>query len=247
MECRSVGQCLGFAASQADTSFDTPNLANFWKSFALEAVARQDNDLLGRFNLIALKQPRGRALDNSASIALGNLLKEAADLALGVLLLARGSLFLIVGGCKQPGWHHQAQDELIGIVCCEQQIGIALGDVGFLAILARDNEGVADNGTESVNLSAQLDFCDLSLLEGRCGLFGIGLERSVRRDVGARGDGGRVGLALGNLLALVDLGDFLFDELVALFAQLDDVCAFNAPFCRRLVVFQTRCSPWRGC
>jgi hypothetical protein len=54
-----------------------------------------------------------------------------------------------------------------------------------------------------------LDLDDLSLLQlGGC-LFGVGLEGGVWGDVGARRDGGAVSDTLDDLLALVDLSDFL--------------------------------------
>jgi hypothetical protein len=78
-------------------------------------------------------------------------------------------------------------------------------------------------------LRAQLDLDNLASLQRCSSLFDIGLERGIRGDVGGGTDGSRVGLALGDLLALENLADLLLDEFVALFAEFEDVGAFNTP------------------
>lgn len=92
-----------------------------------------------------------------------------------------------------------------------------------------NQDGITNNGREAIDLSTKLDLDRLALLQCRGGLFGIGLQGRVRSDVGAWGDGCAVSNALGNLLALVDLGYLLFKKLVAALAELNNVGALGTP------------------
>jgi hypothetical protein len=78
-------------------------------------------------------------------------------------------------------------------------------------------------------VSTELDLDALGGLELDGGLLSVGLEGSVGGDESAGRDGGRVSDTLCDLLALVDLGDFLLEEGVTLLADLDDLGTLNAP------------------
>jgi hypothetical protein len=97
--------------------------------------------------------------------------------------------------------------------------------------LASDNDIVANNCAESVNLCAELDLDDLTGLEDGLCFLEVGFERGVGRDVGAWGDGDGVAGTLCDFLALEDLGYFFRKECVAFFAEINDNCAVCAPFC----------------
>ena len=92
-----------------------------------------------------------------------------------------------------------------------------------------NNDSVADNRAEAIDLGTELDLDGLAGAELGLSLFGVGDERRIGRDVGARRDGARVRDTLGDALALEYLGDFIVEELVALLADLNDLGAFGAP------------------
>jgi len=107
-------------------------------------------------------------------------------------------------------------------------------EVSFTAadlVRAADQDRVADNGRESIDLSTELDLDNLTLLQCSCGLLSVSLQRSVGGDVGARRDGGAVANALGDLLALVDLGRLFLQKLVAALTELYDVGIRLDPSC----------------
>ena len=67
-------------------------------------------------------------------------------------------------------------------MCSQNEISFASGDLASVT----DNDVVANNGAETIDLSAQLDLDDFSFLQCCCGLLGIRLEGRVGSDVGAR-------------------------------------------------------------
>lgn len=72
----------------------------------------------------------------------------------------------------------------------QHEIGsLALDDVGLL-VLGRNDDRVADNRGESVDLGTKLDLDRLAFLELDDSLLLVGLQRGVRSDIGARRDGG---------------------------------------------------------
>lgn len=90
-------------------------------------------------------------------------------------------------------------------MCSQNEICLPSGDL----VGSSDNDIVANDRAEAIDLGTELDLDNLSLLQCDSGFLCIGLEGCVRGDVGARRDGGAVSNALEDLLALVDLGDLL--------------------------------------
>jgi hypothetical protein len=75
----------------------------------------------------------------------------------------------------------------------QHQVGVlALDDIDGV-LLGRDDDGVADNGGEAVDLSTELDLDRLSLLELYGSILLVGPEWGVGSDVRAGRDGGRMG------------------------------------------------------
>jgi hypothetical protein len=110
-------------------------------------------------------------------------------------------------------------------VCSQDEVCLPSSDL----LRAADDYIVANDCAEAIDLGTELDLDDLSLLQlGGC-LFGVGLEGCVWGDVGARRDGGAVADALDDLLALVDLSNFLLQELVTALAELDDAGVSRDP------------------
>lgn len=130
--------------------------------------------------------------------------------------------------------------------------GLALDDVGLL-VLGRDDDGVAKNRGEAIDLGTKLDLDRLALLELYGSLLLVRLQGGVRGDIGARRDGGRVSktcatpvsagptcsnravraswgalVTLGDLLSTPDLGDLLLKQLITLAADVGDLLASDA-------------------
>lgn len=134
--------------------------------------------------------------------------------------------------------------------------GLALDDVGLL-VLGRDDDGVAKNRGEAIDLGTKLDLDRLALLEFYGSLLLVRLQWGVRGDIGAGRDGRRVSktcvtpvsagptcsrraarasspvgegalVTLGDLLPTPDLGDLLLEQLVALAADVGDLLASDA-------------------
>jgi hypothetical protein len=80
---------------------------------------------------------------------------------------------------------------------------------GDFFLLAWNEDGVADDGTKSINLCAQLDLDEFAGLEGGLCLCLFRDERGIWCDVGVWGDGRRMTDTLGEFLALVDFGNLL--------------------------------------
>jgi hypothetical protein len=110
-------------------------------------------------------------------------------------------------------------------VCGQYKICLSSGDLPR----STDDDIVAHDGREAVDLSAQLNLDNLSSLQCSCSLLSVGLEGGIRCDVGARGDGGTVADALGYLLALIYFRDLIFKQLVSSLAELYDVGSLGTP------------------
>lgn len=221
----AVGESLDLAVTGGDAHLDTPDLADLGHTVTPDTVAGSEDDLLVALDVVAVEFPDGGVLDKLAVVALGESLEEVGDPGLSVGLGGRGGLLLLLlgaGGQKTSG-HHCAEHELLGVVGSELQVGSAAGD------LAANDDGVADNCTKAIDLSAELDLHGLAGLESGLGLLGVRHQRGVGSDECAGRNGARVGDTLGDALALVDLGDLLVEELVALLADLDDLGALSAP------------------
>jgi hypothetical protein len=67
-----------------------------------------------------------------------------------------------------------------------------------------------------------LDLDHLSFLQCGSGLLGVGLERGVRGDIGARRNGGAMTDALENLLALVDLANLFSEQSITTLTEFND-------------------------
>lgn len=225
VEGSAVGEGLDLAVAGADAHLDTPDLADLGHTVAPDAVARCEDDLLVALNVVAVELPDGGVLNKVAVVGLGQLLQQVGDSGLGVGLGGgRGLLLLLLGASGQKTRrHHCAEHELLGVVGSQLEVGGAAGD------LAANDDSVADNSTEAIDLSTELDLHGLAGLQGSLGLLLIRHQRGVGRDVCAGGNGARVRDTLGDLLALVDLGDLLLEELVTLLAQLHDLGALSAP------------------
>lgn len=231
MESGTVAEGLDLTGAQTDTHLDTPGLADLRETVTSDALTRSQDDLLLALNLVSLELPAGGVLDQVAVVALDELLKELSDLALAVRLLGTclGNLLLGTGSEKASG-EHGSQKELVGVVGGEDKVSLATLEFAIGVGLRRgNNDRVADNGTKTIDLSTELDLDALGSLELDGGLLGVRLEGSVGGDERAGRDGGRVSNTLCDLLALVDLGDLLLEELVTLLADLDDLGTLSAP------------------
>jgi hypothetical protein len=254
-----VLQGLDFSRSQTDANLDTPDLTNFRDTLSLDTSTGVKDDLLLALDLVALEQPAGGVLDDIAVVRLSNLLDQAGDLGLSWGLLGSGLLLFFLGSASQQARrNNESQKQLIGIVCRKQEVSFAAGDDILRSFWSGNNNAVTDNGSESVNLGTQLNLNDLSSLQGRVCLFRVRDQRSVWGHVRARRD--RCGVSktfsqkkslsiqmipsyslqmhslprtLGDLLALVDLGNFLLQELVTLLTELYNLRSFSAPSCEK--------------
>lgn len=227
--CSFVVDALNFARAQANAHLYTPDLANFREALALDTFPRCQNDLLLGFDVVVLEQPDGGALDKIAIVGRGDLLQQLGDLRLGVRLPRSGLLLLLLCaiGLDEARGQHEPEEQLVRIVGGQEEVCFAAGDL----IRGADQDGVANNGREAVNLSTELDLDHLALLERGSGLLGVGLQGGVGGDVRAGGDGSAVADALGNLLALVDLGRLFLQQLVAALTELDNVGIGLDPSC----------------
>jgi hypothetical protein len=221
----AVGEGLDLAVTSADTHLDTPDLADLRHTLTSDTITGCEDDLLVALDVVAVEFPDGGVLDEAAVVALGDLLDKVGDPGLGEGLGGGGSLLLLLIGAsgQETSRHHCAEQELLGVVGSELQVGGAASD------LAANNDGVADNSTEAIDLSTELDLHRLAGLEGSLSLLRIGHERGVGSDVCAGRNSARVGDTLGDVLALVDLGNLLLEELVTLLADLNDLGTLGAP------------------
>lgn len=221
----AVGEGLNLAVTGRDAHLDTPNLANLGHTVTPDAITRCEDDLLVALDVVAVELPDGGVLDEVAVVALSELLEKVGDPGLGVGLCGGSSLLLLLFGAggQDARRQHCAEHELLGIVGSKGKVGSAASD------LAANNDSVADDGTEAVDLGTELDLHGLAGLQGGLGLLRIGHKRGVGSDVCAGRNSARVGDTLGDVLALVDLGDLLLEELVTLLADLNDLGALGAP------------------
>jgi hypothetical protein len=231
VESGAVAQALDLTGAQTDTNLDTPSLADLGETITSDAFARGHDDLLLALNLVSLELPAGRILDQVAVVALDNLFEQLGDLALTVGLhgTCLGDLIFRARG-KDARRQHGSEKKLVGVVGSKDEVSLAALEFAIGVGLGRgNNDRVADNGAEAVNLSTKLDLDTLGGLEFDNGLIGIALQGSVWSDKGAGRDGGGVGDTLDNLLSLVDLCNLLLKQLVTLFANVNNLGALSAP------------------
>ncbi len=192
MKGSSVLKVLELSSAERNTDLNTPNLTDLWKAITLALLTWRKDDLLLALDLVALKDPGSGVLDEVAVVRLGDLLEERCHLRLwdGLLFDSLG-LLLVGSGGEKSSWDHQAKEELVAVVGCEHQVG----DARLVLVLgsAWDNDGVADDGSEAVDLGTELDLDDIAGLELDLGLSLVGLERGVWGDESVWGDGGWVG------------------------------------------------------
>lgn len=186
---RALVEVLVLAGAEGDAHLDAPNLASLGDTIALGALGGSQDNLLGAFNLVVVKQPRGGAVDEVAVEGLADLLENRSHLGLGGSSLG-GSLGLLLVGAlgQEAGGDHEAEEHLVGVVGGVHQVGRAAGDL----LLGTSDDGVADDGTKAIDLGAELDLDRLARLDLLVGLGLIRDERRVRGDVGSGGDGGGV-------------------------------------------------------
>ena len=175
----AVGEGLDLAVTSADAHLDTPDLANLGHTVTPDTVTRCEDDLLVALNVVAVEFPDGGVLDKAAVVGLGDLLDKVGDPGLGKRLGGGGSLLLLLIGTsgQKTSRHHCAEQQLLGVVGSELQVGSAASD------LATNNDGVADDSTEAIDLGTELDLHSLAGLEGGLGLLRVGHERGVGSDV----------------------------------------------------------------
>jgi hypothetical protein len=231
-----VAVALDLATSQTEAHLNTPDVTDLGLAVTPDTLARRENDLLLGLDLVVLELPNGGALNNVASVGLGDLLDHLGHLALRVRLLGGSFLLLLLIALSDKARRdHQPEQKLIRVVCSEQEIGFLSSDLASSA----NQDVITDNGAEPVNLSTELDLDNFSSLECGCGFLGVGLEGSVWGDVSAWGDGGAVTNALEHLLAAVDLGDLFVEQLVAALAELDNAGALSNPSCNSQISCHT--------
>lgn len=226
VEGGSLVDTLDLARTQTDTNLDTPDLADLGGTVALGALGGGEDNLLASLNLVAVKQPRGGALDEVHIVGLGDLLQKAGDLGLGRGLLGGSLGLLLIGSLGQEArGDHESQEQLIDVVVGQDQIGGAASDGLSGLVLGGSDDSVANDGAEAIDLGTELDLDGLSLLDLDTGLSLVGGKGSIGSDVGRGGDRGGVGEALVDLLASVDLGNLLLDQLITLLANVDNLGA----------------------
>lgn len=196
VEGGSLVDTLDLAGSQTDTDLDTPDLADLGGTVALGALGGGEDNLLAALDLVAVKQPRGGALDEVHLVGLGDLLQKAGDLGLGRGLLGGSLGLLLVGSLSQEArGDHKSQEQLIDVVVGQDQISGAASDGLSGLVLGGSDDSVANDGAEAIDLSTELDLDGLSLLDLDTGLSLVGGKGSVGSDVGRGGDRGGVGEA----------------------------------------------------
>lgn len=185
----TVVQGLDLAGTQTETNLNTPDFTDVGHTFTLDSGARREDNLLISFNLIALEQPAGCVLDHIAVVGLGDLLDQVGDLSLSGRLLSCSLLLFFLGSASQKARrNHESQEELIGVVRCEDEVGQTAGH----NILGANDDLITHDRSKAIDLRTKLDLSQLTGLEGSLGLLGVRHQRGVGRHVRAGGDGGRV-------------------------------------------------------
>lgn len=175
VESSTVAEGLDLTGAQADTHLDTPGLADLGETITSDTLTGSQDDLLLALDLVSLELPAGGVLDQVAVVALDELLEELGDLALAVRLLGTCLGDLLLGtGSEKASRKHGSQKELVGVVGGEDKVGLATLEFAIgVGLRGGNNDRVANNGTESVNLSTKLDLDALSSLELDSGLLGV--------------------------------------------------------------------------
>jgi hypothetical protein len=193
MQGSAERQGLDLSGAKGEANFNTPDFPDLGDTFALHARARGKDDLLGTLDLVALKQPAGGVLNHITVVSLGYLFDEGGDLALSRGLLGGSLLLLLLGTASQKtGGHHESQQKLVCVVSGVDEVSLATSHNILGRFLVGNDDHVANNGTESIDLSAELDLDDLAGLEGGLSLLSVRHQGSVRRHIGAWGDSCRV-------------------------------------------------------
>lgn len=173
MESGPVTVVLDLSASERKTDLNTPDLADLGKTLTTDTLAGREDDLLLGLDLVVLELPDGGALDDVATVSLGDLLEHLGHLTLGVSLAGGVLLLLLLVAVRdKTGWDHQPQEKLVCVVSTQKKICLLSSDLAGCA----NNNVVANNSSEAIDLSAQLDLDDLAGLQCGAGLLSIGLE-----------------------------------------------------------------------
>lgn len=205
VESGAVVKVLDLTGAEREADLDTPNFADLWNTVTANTVTGRKDDLLLAFNLVAAEQPGGGVLDDVAVVGLGDLLEQGRHMGLGRGPLGSGLLFLLLGTLSQQTLgNHETEQDLVGVVSSDNEVRLAAGH-NILGILLTDDDHIANDGTESIDLGTELDLDNLTGLQDSLGLGGIGQEGGVGSDIGAGGDSGRVRDTLFNIRIKVGL------------------------------------------
>lgn len=193
VESGTVREGLDLSGSERQTKLNTPDFTDLGDTLTLDTSAGREDDLLLAFDLVAVKQPAGGVLDNVAVVGLGDLLNQLSDLSLGRRLLGSGLLLLLISSAgEQARGNHKSQEKLVGVVSGVDKVSLAAGHHIGGRVAVGDNDHVANDGTEAIDLSTKLDLGDLTGLQGGLGLLSVGHQGSVGSHIGAGRDRGGV-------------------------------------------------------
>lgn len=178
VESGAVLEVLELSGSERNTNLNTPDLTDLWKTLALALLTWSKDNLLLALNLVALKHPGSGVFDQVAVEALDDLLEIGSHLGLwdGLGLSSLG-LLLDGSGSQKSSWDHQAEENLVGVVGSEHQVG----DAGIILLLSLswNDDGVANDCSETVDLGTELDLDDISGLQDDGSLSLIGLQWGI--------------------------------------------------------------------
>ena len=119
----------------------------------------------------------------------------------------------------EVAWLEQSECGLGGLVSSQNHISLLSGDGGVL--IGLHNNGMADEGSETVDVNSEFNFDEVAFLDAG----GVFLEWGVVAADLVDGDGGGEGEALEGGLFIIDLREFFVDLAVGPEAQFEDLGA----------------------
>lgn len=180
----AVAKVLDLSGSETDADLDTPSLSKLRKSVTTNSLTRSEDELLLALNVVAVKQPASVVLDKVDVVGLAHLGEQVVHLVLAVWLLClRLGLFLVCAGRQSSRWDHHAEKKFVAPVCGQKKVGLASRKLVIRICAGWDDDGVADDGTETVDLCTQLDLDNLASLECSLRLFCVRLQWGVWSDI----------------------------------------------------------------
>lgn len=193
---------LGLSLAAADVDVESEDVVDC-ELLAVDALLEGllvDDDLVA-VDEVLLELVGEHALERAHLVGLADLLDHLGHLVVGVARL------------QQP------HCSLRGLVGSKDHVRLLAGDRRVLVGLHHD--GVGGEGSETVDVRAELELDEIALLDG----IGILLEgRVIAADL-VDGDGGRESQALEDRFFVIDLGELLVDEAVGPEAELEDLGA----------------------